>query len=62
MNEPELADLPRLLLRFNRRDFGRLRRLIDALNAAGAVPPVTGAGAGPPRPVARRGGNGLSHA
>jgi uncharacterized protein (TIGR00730 family) len=32
-NEPELADLPRLVFRFNRRDFGRLRLLIDALNA-----------------------------
>jgi uncharacterized protein (TIGR00730 family) len=33
-NEPEIADLPRLVLAFNRRDFGRLRRLIDAINAA----------------------------
>ncbi len=32
-NEPELAELPRLVFRFNRRDFGRLRLLIDALNA-----------------------------
>jgi uncharacterized protein (TIGR00730 family) len=31
-NEPEIAHLPRLRLRFNRRDFGRLRQLIDALN------------------------------
>ncbi|MBI3002145.1 MAG: LOG family protein, partial [candidate division NC10 bacterium] len=56
-NEPELADLPRLIFRFNRRDFGRLRRLIDAVNAAAAGPP-----AGPPRPVARRDGDRLSHA
>jgi uncharacterized protein (TIGR00730 family) len=33
-NEPGIADLPRLVLPFNRRDFGRLRRLIDAVNAA----------------------------
>jgi uncharacterized protein (TIGR00730 family) len=31
-DEPALADLPRLVLRFNRRDFARLRQLIDALN------------------------------
>jgi uncharacterized protein (TIGR00730 family) len=31
-DEPELADLPRLVFRFNRRDFGRLRQLIDRVN------------------------------
>jgi hypothetical protein len=31
-DEPELAGLPRLAADFNREDFGRLRRLIDALN------------------------------
>lgn len=31
-NEPELAELPRLKLRFNRRNLGRLRVLIDAIN------------------------------
>ncbi len=31
-NEPELAQLPRLKLRFNRRNLGRLRMLIDAIN------------------------------
>lgn len=31
-DEPELADLPRLIFRFNRRSLGRLRQLIDALN------------------------------
>ncbi len=31
-DEPELALLPRLLLDFNRRDFGRLRSLIDVIN------------------------------
>jgi uncharacterized protein (TIGR00730 family) len=30
--ESSLADLPRLTLAFNRRNFGRLRQLIDALN------------------------------
>jgi len=31
-DEPELAHLPRLVIDFNRRDFGRLRRLIDEIN------------------------------
>jgi hypothetical protein len=31
-DEPELADLPRLVFRFNRRSLGRLRQLIDAIN------------------------------
>ena len=31
-DEPEIADLPRLVVDFNRQDFGRLRKLIDALN------------------------------
>ncbi len=31
-DEPELADLPRLIFRFNRRNYGRLRQLIDCLN------------------------------
>lgn len=31
-NEPELAHLPRISMVFNRRSFGRLRRLIDSLN------------------------------
>lgn len=32
INEPELAHLPRLCLRFNRHGYGRLRQLIDRLN------------------------------
>ena len=32
MNEPELAHLPRLVVDFNKRDFGRLRQLVDAIN------------------------------
>lgn len=31
-NRPDLAHLPRLVVDFNRRDFGRLRGLVDALN------------------------------
>ena len=31
-DEPELMDLPRLVIDFNRRDFGRLRQLVDAIN------------------------------
>ncbi len=33
-NEPSLAALPRLRFRFNKHDHGRLRELIDVLNAA----------------------------
>lgn len=32
VDEEKLADLPRLVVDFNRRDFGRLRKLIDAIN------------------------------
>ncbi len=32
-DEPEIADLPRLIVDFNRKDFGTLRRLIDAINS-----------------------------
>ena len=31
-DEPELSELPRLVFRFNRRSFGRLRMLVDLLN------------------------------
>jgi len=31
-DEPEMANLPRLVMRFNRRNLGRLRQLIDCLN------------------------------
>lgn len=34
-DEPELADLPRLLLHFDMRQYGRLRILIDRLNELG---------------------------
>jgi uncharacterized protein (TIGR00730 family) len=33
MNEPELATMPRLVMDFNNRGFGRLRELVDAINA-----------------------------
>lgn len=33
-NEPELAQLPRLIFTPHRRNFGRLRKLIDAINAS----------------------------
>lgn len=36
-DEPELSHLPRLTFRFNRRNLGRLRQLVDCLNT-GAVP------------------------
>lgn len=32
-DEPEISHLPRLVVDFNQNDFGRLRQLIDALNA-----------------------------
>jgi hypothetical protein len=32
INEPELAHLSRLVVDFNKRDFGRLRQLVDAIN------------------------------
>jgi uncharacterized protein (TIGR00730 family) len=35
--EPELAELPRIVLHFNRRNLGRLRQLIDAVNAVAVV-------------------------
>ena len=31
-DEPDLAELPRLIFRFNRKSFGRLRMLVDFLN------------------------------
>ena len=33
-NEPEISELPRLILKPHRRDFGRFRELIDAVNLA----------------------------
>jgi hypothetical protein len=31
-DEPEIAQLSRLVVDFNRKDFGRLRSFIDAIN------------------------------
>ena len=31
-DEPELAQLPRLVIDFNKKDFARFRQLIDAIN------------------------------
>ncbi len=39
-NDHALANLPRLVLPFNRRNFGRLRQLIDALNQLPGIPSV----------------------
>lgn len=36
-NEPEIIELPRLCLHFNRRNFGRLRMLIDRINSIDIV-------------------------
>jgi NAD(P)H-hydrate repair Nnr-like enzyme with NAD(P)H-hydrate dehydratase domain len=33
-NEPEILNLPRLILTPHRRDFGRFRQLIDAINTS----------------------------
>jgi hypothetical protein len=33
-NEPEIWDLPRLVLTPHRRSFGRFRQLIDAINSS----------------------------
>ena len=40
-NEPELAHLPRLIFTPHRRNFGRMRLLIDAINGSELEPPVT---------------------
>ena len=36
-DEPELADMSRLIFRFNRRSLGRLRELIDCVNRGSIV-------------------------
>jgi hypothetical protein len=38
--EPEIAHLPRLVFRFNRLRFGRLRAMIDRINTEGPTPAV----------------------
>jgi uncharacterized protein (TIGR00730 family) len=39
-DEPDLAEYPRLVFRFNRRSLGRLRQLIDALNRGSVRQPA----------------------
>ena len=39
-SEPEIAHLPRLVFRFNRMRFGRLRTMIDLINRSGPEPVV----------------------
>ncbi len=34
-DDPHLADLPRLVFQFNRRDIGRLRQMVDVINSSG---------------------------
>jgi uncharacterized protein (TIGR00730 family) len=46
-DEPELADLPRLVFHFTRNNFGRLRQMIDFLNRGVLPPPSTGCKAEP---------------
>jgi predicted Rossmann-fold nucleotide-binding protein len=36
-DDAHLADLPRLIFTFNRKDIGRLRQMVDLLNAEGAA-------------------------
>lgn len=43
-DEPELGMLPRLVFRHRRRDFGRLRQFIDALNEANVASSMRAAG------------------
>ncbi len=31
-DEPDLAGLPRIIFQFNRKNFGRLRKMIDVMN------------------------------
>ena len=40
-DEPALADKKRLVFRFNRRNLGRLRELVDAINRGGVQPSST---------------------
>ena len=39
-DEPDLADLPRLIFQFDRRNLGRLRLLIDCLNEGTLEPAI----------------------
>jgi uncharacterized protein (TIGR00730 family) len=37
-DDPHLAELPRLVFQFNRKDIGRLRQMVDVINSAGPAP------------------------
>ena len=39
-DEPDLAHLPRLILNFNRKEYGRLTELIDRINELGNAPDI----------------------
>jgi hypothetical protein len=54
-DDKEIADLPRLVFRFNRRNLGRLRMLIDCLNRGSIDPrqPIPPGPASPDRPPRR---------
>ena len=41
MDDADLIHLPRLVIDFNRRYFGRLRNLIDAINVSNLAPIVS---------------------
>lgn len=41
-DEPELADLPRLVFSFDRRSLGKLRHLINSINAGSIAPGLSG--------------------
>jgi hypothetical protein len=53
--DDDVLDLPRVSLQFDRMHFGRLRMLIDALNALPSAP------AEPPRPTRPFPGAGTEH-
>ncbi|HIK57102.1 MAG TPA: LOG family protein [Synechococcales cyanobacterium M55_K2018_004] len=40
-NEPDISDLPRLVLEFNQRDLGRLYKMIRLINTMGTVTPAS---------------------
>jgi hypothetical protein len=41
-DDPHLAELPRLVFQFNRKDIGRLRQMVDVINGAESPPPGKG--------------------
>jgi uncharacterized protein (TIGR00730 family) len=45
-DDPHLADLPRLVFQFNRKDIGRLRQMVDVINDSTSPPIQQGGGRG----------------